>query len=634
MNSLFLTILNMSLTGAFVIAMICFARLLLKRAPKIISYGLWAVAWFRLIMPFSFESVISLIPFNSTPIPPDIAMQAVPRIDSGIPAINNAVSYVLPAATPTTSANPLQIWTAIGAYIWLVGILVMLLYGVISYFKLKKKMASATLVEEGIYETDKIQSPFVLGIIKPMIYLPVDLAGQERDYIIIHERTHIRRYDHISKLAAYFILCLHWFNPLTWVAFILMGVDMEMACDERVLKEIGIETKKDYSLSLLSLAAGKRLIGGSPLAFSEGGLKTRIKNVLKFRKASLIIVVVAVVLAVGLSVGLALNRSSPFYIEEQIVGTRYGYFEPQTVAEDASALLATEEHSKEMQEEMYISQLGSDIRKMILTSNHILDCMVFLSFQSDELLPQTLSASVILTLERESGLLSYSQVLWIAEIIRGSVPDIKDEDISISDTASYSYPIGEKDEDIIEWIIHPEGTESMSVTSVEAAERYGPFPIKQPTILPANAFLDNVIIMPTGGTYLANGYRIIYDLEVDDTAWNHLDSLFVPSMISLTQLDLGGRAGGAMYFMDEYNAAPWKNEETGDESTQIMLGETKALIWANHSALIGPPYGIYIFNVTIVWFDEEEGIYYQLSVHTPDDMLTLDDLIEIALSVE
>ncbi len=309
MDKLFLTLLNMSLTGAFVIAAICVARLSLKKAPKIISYCLWAVAGFRLVFPFSIESVFSLIPFKAQTIPPDIAMQPIPRIDSGIPFVNNAVSSILPAATPTASINPLQIWTTIGAFVWLIGVAVMLIYGVVSFVILKQKMKEAAHVEGNIYEAENIKSPFVLGVFKPKIYLRIGLSAQERSYIILHEQTHIRRRDHIVKFAAYFILCLHWFNPLAWVAFLLMGVDMEMSCDERVLKEMGGEAKKDYSLLLLSLATERRIIGGSPLAFGEGGVKGRIKNVLNFKKPSRVIIVAAVALVAVLSVGLAVSRA-------------------------------------------------------------------------------------------------------------------------------------------------------------------------------------------------------------------------------------------------------------------------------------------------------------------------------------
>lgn len=310
MDKLFLTILNMSLTGAFVIAAICLVRLPLKKAPGIISYCLWAVAGFRLVFPFSIESAFSLIPFKAWTIPTDIAMQSVPRIDSGIPFVNNAVSSILPAATPTASINPLQLWTTIGAFGWLIGVAVMVIYGVASFVVLKRKMGKAAHIEANIHEAENVKSPFVLGVFKPKIYLPIGLSAQERSYILLHEQTHIRRHDHIVKIAAYFILCLHWFNPLAWVAFLLMGVDMELSCDERVLKEMGSEIKKDYSLSILTLAAERRIIGSSPLAFGEGGVKGRIKNVLNFKKPSWVIIFVSAALVVVLSVGFAVDRTT------------------------------------------------------------------------------------------------------------------------------------------------------------------------------------------------------------------------------------------------------------------------------------------------------------------------------------
>jgi|GEM_PF-847164 len=310
MDKLFLAILNMGLTGAFVIAAICLVRLTLKKAPKIVSYCLWAVAGFRLVLPFSIESAFSLIPFKAQTIPPDIAMQTVPRIDSGVTIVDNIISGSLPAVALGASVNPLQIWTAVGTFAWLTGVAVMLIYGVASFFILKRKMKEAAHIESNIYEAENIKSPFVLGIFSPKIYLPIGLSAQERGYIVLHEQTHIRRYDHIVKFLAYFILCLHWFNPLVWAAFLLMGVDMEMSCDERVLKEMGGETKKDYSLSLLSLATERRIIGGSPLAFGEGGVKERIKNVLNFRKPSRVIIVAAVALVAVLSIGFAVNKAS------------------------------------------------------------------------------------------------------------------------------------------------------------------------------------------------------------------------------------------------------------------------------------------------------------------------------------
>jgi beta-lactamase regulating signal transducer with metallopeptidase domain len=302
----------MSLTGAFVVAAICLARQSIKKAPKIISYCLWAVAGFRLAFPFSIESVFSLVPFRAQTIPPDIATQSVPRIDSGIPFVNDAVGTMLasPPTAAVTGVSPLVLWTRVGTWVWLMGAAVMLIVGVVFYLRLKHKMASAIRVESNIYETDGIRSPFVLGLITPKIYVPLGLSGQERDYIILHEQTHIRRYDHIIKFAAYFILCLHWFNPLAWAAFLLMGLDMEMSCDERVLKELGGGLTKDYSRSLLSLATGRRLISGAPLAFGEDGVKKRIKNVLSFRKSSRVAVAGAIAFVSVLSLGLMVSKAS------------------------------------------------------------------------------------------------------------------------------------------------------------------------------------------------------------------------------------------------------------------------------------------------------------------------------------
>ncbi|MCL1791567.1 MAG: M56 family metallopeptidase [Peptococcaceae bacterium] len=314
MDNIFLTILNMSLTGSFVIIAICLARVLLKRAPKIISYGLWIVAGFRLIFPVSLESVFSLIPFKTQIIPPDIAFQTTPRINSGVMVVDDMISGALPVPALGASLNPLQIWVTIGAYVWLLGVVVLIIYGIISFRLLKGKMRGATLVETNltganIYETENIRSPFVLGFLKPGIYLPVGLSAQEREYIVLHEKTHINRRDHIVKFLAYFVLCFHWFNPLVWAAFLLMSADMEMACDERVLQKMGIETKKAYSLSLLSLATKRHGIGSSPLAFGEGGTKGRIKNVLKFKESPQIVIVVAVLLVTALCIGFALNRA-------------------------------------------------------------------------------------------------------------------------------------------------------------------------------------------------------------------------------------------------------------------------------------------------------------------------------------
>lgn len=309
MEKVFLSVLNMSLTASFVIVAIMLARLPLKKAPKIISYALWVVAGFRLVFPFTLEGMFSLLPFKSAPIPADIAMQAVPRINSGIAAIDNAVSAVLPATAPAASVNPLQVWLGVGAYIWILGIALMLIYSLVSIVFLKSRLHSAVHVEGKLYETGNLKTPFVIGLFRPKIYIPADLSNEERRYIVLHEETHIRRHDHAVKIFAYLLLCLHWFNPLTWIAFILMSADMEMSCDERVLKEMGGDIKTAYSLSLVRVASERKILNGSPLAFGEGGMKERVRNVLNFKKHSRIIMIAAVIFVVVLSVGFAVNRT-------------------------------------------------------------------------------------------------------------------------------------------------------------------------------------------------------------------------------------------------------------------------------------------------------------------------------------
>ena len=232
MDKLFLTILNMSLTGAFVIAAVCIARLPLKKTPKIISYCLWAVVAFRLVCPFAIESAVSLVPFNTEAIPPALVAEHINQIDSGISVIDKPVNFFIGDMGEEIRGNisrswttyPLRILVNIGAYLWLIGAVAMVTYGVVSYLILKRKMRGMAHLESNIYESGIIESPFVLGVRGPRIYLPVGLSEKEREYIVLHEQTHIKRRDHIVKFAAYFILCLHWFNPLAWVAFLLMEI--------------------------------------------------------------------------------------------------------------------------------------------------------------------------------------------------------------------------------------------------------------------------------------------------------------------------------------------------------------------------------------------------------------------------
>ncbi|HWQ77880.1 MAG TPA: M56 family metallopeptidase [Anaerovoracaceae bacterium] len=314
MNDLFLSVLNMSMTASYVIAAIMLARLFLKKAPKAFSYALWAAAGFRLVFPFSFESVFSLIPFKAQPasnivsnytgepirhiiISPDWA----PPAETG--TISNAM-LLTPAEVPT------YFWFRLAGEIWLIGIMAMLIYSIASVILLKRRLREAAPAGGRVLEADNLKTPFVLGLFRPKIYIPSGLSREEKNYVILHEQTHIKRLDHIIKPAAFLILCVHWFNPVVWLAFLQMSADMEMSCDERVLKEMGSDIKKAYSTSLLSLAAGRSLINGGPLAFGEGNIKGRIRNVLNYRKPTFWILIAAVIAVIAIGTGLLANPIS------------------------------------------------------------------------------------------------------------------------------------------------------------------------------------------------------------------------------------------------------------------------------------------------------------------------------------
>lgn len=311
LEKLFLQVLNMSFTGAIVIAFVLLFRLLLKKVPKSFSYGLWAVVLFRLVCPFSFESTLSLLPIKADPISQDIPLMQTPRIDTGIPALNDAVDAILPAATPYASVDPLQIWVSVGSLLWMLGMALLLAYSLATLIKLNKRLRSASCDRENIFVSTQIDTAFVVGVFRPKIYLPEGLSDRERGYILLHEQTHIRRLDHVIRLLSFLVLCVHWFNPLVWAAFFLCGKDMELSCDEAVIKRLGNHVKKEYSASLLTLATGRRIVGGTPLAFGEGDTKSRVNNVLRYQKPAFWVVLVAMAAVIALTVGLLSDPKEP-----------------------------------------------------------------------------------------------------------------------------------------------------------------------------------------------------------------------------------------------------------------------------------------------------------------------------------
>lgn len=336
MDVVFLRVLNMSLTAGYVILFLLAARIFLKKAPKVFSYALWSVALFRLVCPVSFTGAFSLLFMHEAPIPNGIGLAAVPRVETGIAPVDRVVNPILAAQASDVAAsvNPMQIWIFLGQCLWLLGIAVLLVCSVVSLLRLRRRLVGAARLEANLYLADGIPSPFVLGVLRPKIYLPSTLPVREREHIIAHERTHIRRQDHIIKLVAFLTLCVHWFNPLVWLAFHLCVQDMEQSCDEAVLRGMPSDLRADYSASLLSLATGRRFVSGTPLAFGEGDTKGRIKHVMRYQNPAFWVSAAALIAVVALCFSLAANRPAAWTPQAEIED-QAAYTAAVTAARDA-----------------------------------------------------------------------------------------------------------------------------------------------------------------------------------------------------------------------------------------------------------------------------------------------------------
>ena len=299
MTNLFYTVLNMSITSAIVIILVIIARMLIKRLPKKYSYLLWSVVAFRLCVPFSFKSLLS--PFN-------IAKSEVSNTQSGklsyvdegnISALNTIISS---SGNLNNSAKALTL-TDILPYIWISVTVVILAISTARYFNLKQKLKSGKNFKENIYFSHQANTPFILGIIKPKIYIPSNTDKQYIDYIIAHEKYHLKRKDHIIKAFAFLLLAIHWFNPFCFIAFKLMNDDMEMSCDEYVLKHSANDIRADYSTLLLDFATKTQAFSAGLLAFGESDTRRRVKNIMRFttRKKWVGIVAAVVIIITGIS---------------------------------------------------------------------------------------------------------------------------------------------------------------------------------------------------------------------------------------------------------------------------------------------------------------------------------------------
>ncbi len=321
MADFFLDIVNVSITASYIILAVVLLRLIFRKIPKKFLCLLWGIAGVKLVFPFSVESALSLIPSTET-IPDNITMADVPSISSGIDVVNSTLNPIIAdtlTPNPGDSVNPMQVISAVASNIWLIGIIAMLLYGIISYIRVRKSVKTAVLLENIVRQSENVVSPFILGIFKPKIYIPFNMNEETRNYVIAHENAHLKRRDHWIKPFGFLVLSVYWFNPLVWVAYILLCRDIEAACDEKVIASMDGETRKEYATALLECAINRRRIAACPLAFGEVSVKNRIKNVMSYKKPAFWVIILAVIACIAAAVCFLTNPKSDEYYD---VGNR------------------------------------------------------------------------------------------------------------------------------------------------------------------------------------------------------------------------------------------------------------------------------------------------------------------------
>lgn len=309
MEAIFLKILNMSITASWIVLAVIVLRLLLKKSPKWIIVLMWGLVGIRLVCPFSLESVFSLIPSAET-VPSEILYMDTPAIHSGIVAFNSAVNPIISeslAPAVGDSVNPMQIITFVSSIIWIAGIAIMLVYTVVSYLRIHKKVKEAIPFKENIWSCDHVDTPFILGVIHPRIYLPSSMSEQDMEYVIAHEKAHLKRHDHWWKPLGFLLLTIYWFNPILWIAYILLCRDIELACDEKVIQDMGTDNKKPYSNALINCSVPRRVIAACPLAFGEVGVKERVGAIMNYKKPAFWIIILAVIACVVIAVCFLTN---------------------------------------------------------------------------------------------------------------------------------------------------------------------------------------------------------------------------------------------------------------------------------------------------------------------------------------
>ena len=309
MNELFLKIINMSISASWLILAVLILRLVLKKAPKWVNVLLWGIVAVRLICPFSFESALSLIPSAET-FPEKIISGPSFDIQTGISPVDNRINdylgdrYFEGVTVPANNGNNIM---TILTIVWIIGILLLVAYTIISYRRLHREIDTAVHYKDNIFQSENVSSPFVLGIINPRIYLPFSMNEQNLEHVVAHEQAHIRRKDHWWKPLGFLLLTIYWFNPLMWLAYVLLCRDIELACDEKVIKELGNEQRADYTQALVACSVNRRMIAACPLAFGEVGVKDRVKSVMNYKKPAFWIIILAVIACVIVAVCFLTN---------------------------------------------------------------------------------------------------------------------------------------------------------------------------------------------------------------------------------------------------------------------------------------------------------------------------------------
>ena len=310
MAAVFLKLLNLSISASWLVLAVLVLRLISKRSPKWVNVLLWGIVALRLVLPFSIESAVSLIPSAETVSPAAVQFDPAPTITSGVSVIDNAVNPSLSehfAAVPTASVNPLYVWTEIAGWVWLIGLGAMLLYALVSYLRLRRRVSVSLPVQDHIYLCDAISSPFILGVVKPHIYLPSGLDEVQRQNVLSHEQAHLARRDHWWKPLGFALLAVYWFNPVLWLAYALLCRDIELACDERVIRTMDESAVKTYSTVLLACSMPRKAVITCPLAFGEVGVKERVKNALHYKKPAFWVVAASVTVCIVVAVCFLTN---------------------------------------------------------------------------------------------------------------------------------------------------------------------------------------------------------------------------------------------------------------------------------------------------------------------------------------